>query len=109
MSRANLKTNRQQQAYGAVCLAVFCRHSGVFDSAFSVLVDHLFSVLSAENLPTWEQAGACLELVGRGDPLPEAVVDRIDPASADQVAEAVEWAVETGLVDMYGPTPGRSG
>lgn len=36
-------------------------------------------------------------------------MDRIDPASADQVAEAVEWAVETGLVDMYGPTPGRSG
>lgn len=50
-------------------------------------------------------------LPGRG-PVPvskSSVAARIEPEIADKVTEAVEWAVETGLIDMYGLTSGRSG
>jgi len=59
-------------------------------------------MMSAQNLPEWEQRGSALDITGRGDPLPDSVAKIIPSASLDTFIELVECCMEIGIIDMYG-------
>lgn len=93
---------RQMQAYAALCLWQFCTCLGIRHNSINELVIHLLNMLSAQSLPDWEQRGSSLDITGRGDPLPEYVLEIIPTTSLDNFNELVESCVEVGIVDMYG-------
>lgn len=103
LSLLSMKLNvRQMQAYAALCLWQFCENLGIRHEAIYELVMHLLSIISAKDLPEWEQRGTSLCITGRGDPLPVDVVDNIPSNILDDFTDLVENCVEVGIVDMYG-------
>lgn len=95
-------STRELQAYGAACLARFCADKGIDSPHVCDLVGHLVDVLTTDNLPAWESAGARLALAGRGDPLPSELREAIGDEISDEFERLVSLVVEIGLVDMYG-------
>ncbi|ASP34868.1 hypothetical protein CHH27_17830 [Labrenzia sp. VG12] len=93
---------RRKQAYAALCLHAFCKERDINDPAAQQLITHLLRVLTSANLPEWESAGAVLEVTGRGDPLPTALVERHSDNDLTDFQHLADLCVEVGLVDMYG-------
>ncbi|MEM7351022.1 MAG: hypothetical protein AAF657_09470 [Acidobacteriota bacterium] len=90
------------QACGAACLAKFCSEKGIGSTNVDGLIEHLLLLLACTDLPAWESSGAGLELSGRGDPLPDSLVNSLTPDLARDFQRLIESVVEIGLVDMYG-------
>lgn len=93
--------NREKQFYGALCLAKYCTVRKIVHPAIGKLISHLFSIMIARKLPEWENAGACLPINGRGDPLPQEICQALAPPELQDFRELVDMTVEIGLVDMY--------
>jgi hypothetical protein len=98
---ANL-SNRDKQAYAALCLAKFCAAKGIRHPSITVLIEHLLSILVSRDLPKWERAGAALELTGN-DPLP-TTLENVLPSdvTAEEFGRLVNYVVEVGIINMYG-------
>lgn len=92
---------RQLQAYAALCLKAFGRSKKIEHPEIDKLVEHLLAVLVSENLPDWEQAGACMAITGRGDPLPQDVSNEVPRNCLTDFVHLLEHCVEVGLADMY--------
>ena len=93
---------REMQAYGAACLVKFCSSRGIESPHVSLLVRHLLDLMTSSDLPDWESKGAVLELSGRGDPIPDALLNVIRSSDLEDFSRLVDSVVEVGLVDMYG-------
>lgn len=104
---AGLISVRQKQAYAGLCLLAFCRHFNVQQPALFALAKHLFSMLSAVDLPAWEERGTKLELSGFGDPLPEELKQKFPKIIQASAEEIVNCASTIGVVDMYGALTDR--
>ncbi len=68
------------------------------------------SILTTDDLPGWEGRGCQIELSGRGDPVPEQVIDLVRLEHRKAFKELLENCIEVGIADMYGaPTdqPGK--
>lgn len=95
---------RGKQAYAALCLVQFCAAKRITHVSITQLVEHLLSILVADNLPDWERKGACIELTGRGDPLPVAVKEVVPEHLRQTFCCLVDSVVEVGIINMYGAT-----
>jgi hypothetical protein len=93
-------STRELQAYGALCLATFCGAAGIRHRAIAELIVHFVSLLSADNLPDWEEAGGRLLLAG--DAPPSVVVRDVPGNLLADFNALVESAIEIGIIDMYG-------
>lgn len=93
---------RQMQMYAGLCLWQFCSHFKVKHPLIDQLLLHLMKLMTASDLPRWEQDGAFLDITGRGDPLPEEISLLLSPDNLHRFNALVENCVEVGLVDMYG-------
>ncbi len=92
---------RQMQAYVGLCLFRFCIAQSVQDERLEALIDHLLSILVAEDLAHWEQKGTQLPLPGRGDPVPPSIVEQVPSEHAGRFVDLLNSSVEVGIVDMY--------
>lgn len=95
---------RQLQLYAAVCLRIYCNSRGISHAAIDELISHLFDLSIAKSLPDWEQRGLKLEIIGRGEPIPESVMAIVPDSDRRSFSELVEYSVEVGIVDIYGAT-----
>lgn len=93
---------REKQAYGALCLARYCKSKVISHKDIFTLINHLASILVANNLGQWAQQGALLNITGRGDPIPHNLEISLRNGRYDEFVKLVESVVEIGLVDMYG-------
>ena len=93
---------RHLQVIGAIAIRLFSRKYALNHESISSLVCHLLDVMTAENLPEWEQQGARQDLTGRGDPLPPDLEKLIPSGLRKDFYTLVECAVEIGLSSMYG-------
>lgn len=98
---------RQLQACAALCLRDYCQSMEIKHIEIDNLVSHLFRILLSDDLPTWEGAGACLAISGRGDLLPEYIEQIVPPQCLDEFHRLVEYSIEVGIVDMYGAPTGQ--
>ena len=94
-------STRELQVYAALCLTRFCAARAISHPNIDELVAHLASILTAVDLPAWEQRGAGLALSGRGDPLPAQLEARIPAPIREPFRRLVHSAVEVGLANMY--------
>ena len=95
-------TVRQLQIYAAVCLWKYCNEREISHSSIQELFSHLFNISTVESLPDWEQSGLSLEIIGRGDPIPDYIMAVIPEDDRRPFSELVECCIEVGIVDMYG-------
>lgn len=102
MENFNKLNTREMQAYAALCLAKYCASINVIHESIEALIEHLLSILVSESLPNWEQKGACLDITGRGDPIPQNLESIIPRNHLETFSRLVEYVVEVGIVDMYG-------
>ena len=102
MGMMNVFNTRQLQVYAGLCLWQFCIHSEIKHPLIDQLILHLMKIITASDLPRWEQDGASLDITGRGDPLPEEVSSLITTDNLQVFNALVENCVEVGIVDMYG-------
>ena len=95
----------QKQLFASKCLQCYCEYYFIKDNTINELLEHLDSMNEYENkyknLAAWERNGAKLELNGRGDPLPQKLLEKIPNGKINEFNEILEYAVETGLGDMY--------
>lgn len=98
----NKFNSRQKQVYAAVCLWVFCVQLRVQHDSITKLFTHLVNMLTAGSLPSWEQEGLELDIIGRGEPLPSDVEAIVPEEYLEAFNSLVESCVEVGIVDMYG-------
>ena len=100
---------RQKQVYAAICLWVFCVQLSVQHDSIAKLFAHLVSMLTANSLPDWEQEGLELDIIGRGDPLPNDVEAVVPQEHLEAFNSLVESCIEVGIVDMYGESTEQPG
>jgi hypothetical protein len=93
---------RQKQAYAALCINQFCMHFNIRDNSISELITHLISLLTTDNIPEWESKGAILAIVGRGEPIPQNVIELVPVNCQEHFSELIENGVEVGIIDIYG-------
>lgn len=98
---------RQMQAYGAICLATFCKHYGVFNKDLIQLINHLFSILIVEDLTDWEEKGTYLTIKSFGEPIPEEAKESFPNTAKEYVQDIVEDISLIGVIDMYGALTDR--
>jgi hypothetical protein len=96
------KNNREKQGIGAICILLFCNRYSIFYKGISELVEHLFSMLTSENLPEWNKNGLKIEIVARGDSLPNELDVLININLKKDFFEMVDNVVEIGIIDMFG-------
>src|SRR5215203_1380327 len=100
-------SNRELQAYGALCLHRFCREKQINHPYIDELLEHLLAMLVTRSLATWERQLADLELSGRGDPIPTEVAAIVPNGLRKDFHLLVEFVVEVAVGDIYGrPTRG---
>ncbi len=97
-SRMNV---RAMQAKGALCLAAYCAALDIRHPAIAELLSHLLDLQASEDLSSWEQKGASLDLTGRGDPVPGDLEAQIPPSLQREFTTLVEMVVEIGMSDIY--------
>lgn len=95
-------SNREMQCLGAVCLLKFCRRFDIQHQALDETAVHLMTVLTAADLPAWENDGRNLVVCGRGEPLPKFVEEKVPTNRLGALEELIERIVEIGIIDMYG-------
>ena len=105
----NKFNTRQKQVYAAVCLWTFCIQLSIRHDSITELFRHLVNILTASSLPDWEQEGLELDIIGRGDPLPNDVEAVVPQEYLEALNSLVESCVEVGIVDMYGESTEQPG
>lgn len=96
-------TSKQKQIYGALCLQNFCNHYNIEYGGIDKLLIHLLSINKRDDLIQWDTEGKQLEITGRGDKLPTALIKKIGSETLIQdLSELIDSVVEIGIVDMYG-------
>ncbi len=109
MMNYNKLNTRQKQVYAAACLWLFCVRLKIQHDSITKLCVHLVNMLTASSLPDWEQEGLELEIIGRGDPLPNDVEAVVPQEHIEAFSSLVESCVEVGIVDMYGESTEQPG
>lgn len=104
MNSKNIKklNIRGKQFYAALCVRFYCQNYKIVHPCIEELIDHCFRILTASDLPVWEQAGTKLCILGRGDPIPETVLRVIPSIRQLDFSKLIQNCVEVGIVDMYG-------
>lgn len=95
---------RELQAMAALCLVQYCRAHRIRHPAIEELVEHLLRMLISNHLPNWEREGACLDLNGRGDPMPRTLEPMLLRDMVNQFDLLAHSVVEVGIVNVYGQT-----
>lgn len=94
--------NREKQAIGAISILFFCEKYLIYHKSIGELVEHLFEILISENLPKWDQDGLKMDIIGRGELLPEKVDEIIKPELKNDFFQLIEFVIEIGVVDLFG-------
>jgi hypothetical protein len=94
-------TNREKQAFAALCLAKFCNKNNIYHESIKKLIEYLLSILIIESLPEWEKGLNKLEVNGLGDPLPKDLEITLN-SKLELFMNLIENVVEISMVDMYG-------
>ncbi len=95
-------SNRELQAYGALCLQRFCSEKHIKHPYINELLEHLLTMLTSSDLVAWDRKLADLELSGAGDPLPaEIEILIIADDTRNDFHLLVEFTVEIGIGDMF--------
>lgn len=100
-------SNRELQAYGALCLYRFCSEKHIKHPHIDELLEHLLKMLISSDLAAWERHGAGLELSARGDPIPADVEKLVAADILSDFHRLVEFVVEVGIIDMYAKSTDR--
>ncbi|WP_417356561.1 hypothetical protein [Flavobacterium sp.] len=93
---------REQQLIGTLCIVCFCKKYDIQHHDIDEFVSYLLSILIADNLPEWEDEGLKVNIVGRGEPLPQSVENSILPKLRGDFQKLIDIASEIGMADMYG-------
>jgi hypothetical protein len=92
---------------GAILLERFCAHHRIGHGSIDELVEHLWTLATAEDVPEWERHGAALALTGRGDVPPAGLREACPDVEWSVFVRLVENVVEIGIVDLYGQNTKR--
>ncbi len=95
-------SNREMQSFGATCIIAYCKRLTIQHPSIDGLVNHLFAILTAPDLPTWDQQGSELKLCGRGEVVPSEIEEIFPSEQIAGFTELIEHVVEIGIADMYG-------
>ena len=93
---------KEQQLIGALCIVCFCKKYDIQHHNIDEFVNYLLSILIADNLPEREDEGLKVNIVGRGEPLPQSVENSIPLKLRDDFQKLIDNASEIGMADMYG-------
>ncbi len=93
---------RIKQAIGAMCIMSFCDKHGIKHDTIKELLNHLLKLLIVEDIPQWNEDGLNIEITGRGDDLPEALLNIIPENLYYDFFELVDKSIEIGIVDLFG-------
>lgn len=94
-------SNRELQAYGALCLHRFCRVKHISHLYIDELLEHLVTMLISSDLVAWDRKLAGLELSGAGDPIPAELKALVPDDIFSEFHLLVEFVVEIGISDMF--------
>lgn len=95
-------TTKQKQVFAAKCFSKYCEEKGIIHQSINELLEHLISIEKFDNIVEWEQKGSQLELVGRGEEIPQNLLNVISLKDKNTFIELLESVIEVGIVDMYG-------
>lgn len=98
----NKTSNREKQIIGAISILFFCEKYSIYHKSIGELVEHLFEILISENLPQWDQDGLKIDIIGRGELLPEKLDEIIKPELKNDFSKLIEFVIEIGIVDLFG-------
>lgn len=93
---------KEQQLIGALCIVCFCKKYDIQHQDIDEFVSYLLSILVADNLPEWEGEGLKVNIVGRGEPLPQSVENSIPLKLRGDFQKLIDNASEIGMADIYG-------
>ncbi|WP_175814594.1 hypothetical protein [Burkholderia diffusa] len=93
---------QQRQRYASLCLRRYCEAKKISHSSVDRLLSHLDAVETFASLSAWDAEGACLDLNGRGDPIPHELEVSIPKDERLEFRTMVDSVVEVGIVDLYG-------
>jgi len=108
MSRDVALSIRHAQLLAAMSVSRAAQFLQLKDHAIDALVAHLSAFAREEDLATWDEKGAELEMAGRGDPLPDRIFLQIEENKRHDFFRIVENAVEVGIHDLYGAPTGQA-
>jgi len=95
---------RDKQVAGAIALLLFCERFKIHHEGLAELINHLFDITIAVHLGKWEQKGLIIEIIGRGEPVADTVLQGLDKFVKDDLSGLIEFVTEIGIADMYGAT-----
>jgi hypothetical protein len=98
---------RHAQVLSAICLIELSEAFGLHDESVKKLISHMLDLVSESDLGAWDMRGAELEIAGRGDPLPERIIEQLGRDRFEDYFRLIENAVEVGIHDLYGAPTGR--
>lgn len=93
---------KEQQLIGALCIVCFCKKYDIQHHYIEEFVSYLLSILVADNLPEWEGEGLKVNIIGRGEPLPQSVENSVPLKLRGDFQKLIDNASEIGMADMYG-------
>lgn len=94
-------SNRELQAYAALCLHRFCGAKHIEHPYVDELLEHLLAMLITKKLGDWERKLAGLELSGAGDPIPTELETLISDYIRKDFHFLIECVVDVGVGDIY--------
>jgi len=95
---------RSMQALGALAVQTYCSRNSINHPSIDAFIEHLWSVVDSPDLIEWERQGATLDLSGWGDPLPEALAEKLTDEEGETLQRLCDNACEISLSHMYGAT-----
>lgn len=90
------------QTIGTLCLLEFCKKYSISHHSLEELHSHLLSILKTEQLPIWDENGLNIEITGRGDELPDSLIELIPEELKEDFYELIDSVIEIGVVNLYG-------
>lgn len=93
---------KEQQAYGGICLVLFCKKYAIDSAEVNDYIHHLLHILRADNITLWERKGLELAIVGRGEPIPKEVLNLSPKEVRTDFMNLIEFSSEIGIIDLYG-------
>ncbi|WP_394748243.1 hypothetical protein [Spongiimicrobium salis] len=96
------KTNiREKQAIGAICLKLFSSRYQITYPGVNELIQHQLNLLISDNLSEWNTKGINIEIPGRGDDLPEKLLQDIPKAIHKDFNLLIMAVTEIGIANMF--------
>ncbi|WP_420552090.1 hypothetical protein [Tenacibaculum aiptasiae] len=93
---------REKQAIGALAVKLFCDKYFIEDHKITELLNHLLLLLKSSNLMEWEEKGFEIAITGRGDELPNDLINKIPKELFKDFYKLIDRVIEIGIVDLYG-------